>query len=63
VLWTIYSLVPLLSGGDAVRRAVRDRSVYWLYHPVTSFIETATYLQALASSRSGRALIRRALSR
>jgi glycosyltransferase involved in cell wall biosynthesis len=63
LLWAIYSLVPVVSGADAVRRALRDRSVYWLYHPVTSFVETVTYLQALASSQSGRALVKRALSR
>jgi hypothetical protein len=63
LLWTVYSLVPLVSGADAVRRALRDRSIYWLYHPVASLLQTITYAQALTSSRSGRALVKRALAR
>jgi hypothetical protein len=63
VLWGFYSTVPLVSGADALRRAARDRSVYWLYHPVASLLQTITYAQALACSKSGRALVRRALAR
>jgi glycosyltransferase involved in cell wall biosynthesis len=61
LLWAVYSVVPLVSGVDALRRARRDRSIYWLYHPVASLLQTITYAQALASSRAGRALLRRAL--
>ena len=63
LLWGVYSLVPAFSGVDALVRAGRDRTVYWLYHPVTSFLQTVTYAQALASSPDGRALVRRALGR
>ncbi len=63
LLWAAYSLVPLVSGADALRRARRDRSVYWLYHPVASLLQTITYAQALTSSREGRALVKRALAR
>jgi hypothetical protein len=63
LLWTVYSLVPLVSGADALRRALRDRSIYWLYHPVASLLQTITYAQALTTSRSGRALVKRALAR
>jgi glycosyltransferase involved in cell wall biosynthesis len=63
VLWTLYSTIPLVSSADAVRRAISDRSVYWLYHPVASLLQTATYAQALATSQAGRALVREALTR
>jgi glycosyltransferase involved in cell wall biosynthesis len=63
VLWGIYSVIPVFSTADALRRAVRDRSVYWLYHPVASFLQAATYAQALLSSGAGRALLKRALRR
>jgi glycosyltransferase involved in cell wall biosynthesis len=63
LLWAAYSLVPLFSGADALWRAGRDRSIYWLYHPVVSLLQTLTYAQALTSSSGGRALIKRALAR
>jgi glycosyltransferase involved in cell wall biosynthesis len=63
LLFTFYSVVPVISGADALRRAVRDRSVYWLYHPVASFLQTITYAQALVSTRAGRTLVTRSLAR
>jgi glycosyltransferase involved in cell wall biosynthesis len=62
LLWGLYSMVPVLSAGDALRRALTDRSIYWLYHPAASLLQSVTYLEALASSKEGRALLRRALS-
>jgi glycosyltransferase involved in cell wall biosynthesis len=62
-LWAVYSLIPVFSTADALRRAVRDRSVYWLYHPVVTFLQAVTYVQAFAESDAGRALLRRALFR
>jgi glycosyltransferase involved in cell wall biosynthesis len=61
-LWVGYSLVPLISTGDALRRARRDRSAYWLYHPLASLLQTITYGQALASSKAGRQVVKRALA-
>ena len=62
LLWGLYSVVPVVSGADALRRAARDRSIYWLYHPAASLLQTVTYVQAFASSREGREIVRRALS-
>lgn len=63
LLWAVYSLIPVFSTGDALRRAVRDRSVYWLYHPAATFLQALTYIQALASSGAGRRLLSRSLRR
>lgn len=63
LLWGIYSVVPVFSIADALRRALHDRSVYWLFHPVATFVQAATYAQALGSSDAGRALLRQALRR
>ena len=63
VLWGLYSVIPVFSGADAVRRASRDRSVYWLYHPVVTFLQAVIYAQALTASGAGRDLLRQALSR
>lgn len=62
-LWALYSLIPVFSTIDAVRRAIRDRSIYWLYHPVVTFLQAVTYVQAFASSEAGRNLVRKALWR
>jgi glycosyltransferase involved in cell wall biosynthesis len=61
VLWGIYSIVPVFSGADAVRRAWRDRSPYWLYHPVVTFLQAVTYAQAFAASSEGRETFKQAL--
>ena len=63
VLWLVYSLVPPVSTADALRRAVRDRSPYWLYHPAATFLQAATYAQALLFSGAGRRLVSRSLLR
>jgi glycosyltransferase involved in cell wall biosynthesis len=63
VLWALYSVVPLFSTADAVRRALLDRTIYWLYHPVVTFLQAVTYAQAFAGSQAGRDLLRRALLR
>jgi hypothetical protein len=63
LLWAIYSFIPIFSTADALRRAFRDRSVYWLYHPVVTLLQAVTYAQAMLESPDGRALLRRALLR
>ena len=39
---------------QALVRAARDRSPYWLYHPVASFLQAATYADALLRDPMGR---------
>ena len=63
ILWLVYSLLPPLSTADAIRRAIRDRSAYWLYHPPATFVQAATYAQALLLSGAGRRLLSRSLLR
>lgn len=63
LLWAIYSLVPVFSIADALRRARRDRSVYWLFHPAVTFLQAVTYIQAFAGSAEGRGVLRQALLR
>lgn len=63
LLWLVYSAVPVFSTVDAVRRAFADRSVYWLFHPIVTFLQAVTYAEALATSPAGRQLLKRALFR
>lgn len=62
-LWAVYSLVPVFSTVDALRRTARDRSPYWLFHPAVTFLQAITYIQAFAGSVEGRAVLRQALLR
>jgi glycosyltransferase involved in cell wall biosynthesis len=62
-LWAVYSLIPVFSIVDALRRALRDRSAYWLFHPVVTFLQALTYIQAFATSPEGRDVLRQALLR
>jgi glycosyltransferase involved in cell wall biosynthesis len=63
LLWGVYSLVPVFSTVDALRRMIRDRSRYWLYHPAATLLQALTYAQALLLSGAGRRLLRRSLLR
>jgi glycosyltransferase involved in cell wall biosynthesis len=63
LLWGIYSVIPVFSAADALRRAWRDRSLYWLYHPVVTFLQAVTYAQAFTASPEGRQVLKQALLR
>jgi len=43
LLWSFYSGCPVFSALHAIWLAVRQRNIYWLYHPVVSFAQLATY--------------------
>lgn len=57
--WVIYSMVPSVSLTHAVYNAIRDRNVYWLYHPLASFSQAAILLSTTLSSPAGIRLIKR----
>ena len=62
LMWLVYSMIPVFSAGDAVRRAMATRSRYWLYHPAASFLQTVTYAEALVRDPAGRRLLRKLMS-
>lgn len=62
MLWTLYSLIPIFSGADALYRSVRYRDWHWLYHPAAAFLQATTYLQVLLFTREGRAIMGRLLT-
>lgn len=53
-LWLFYSLVPIFSLIHSIYLMIRDRNIYWLYHPVTSFLQTITYIFWTLRLRDGR---------
>jgi glycosyltransferase involved in cell wall biosynthesis len=42
--WVIYSLIPIFSILHSLYLVLRDRNIYWMYHPLMCFLQTATYL-------------------
>ncbi|MCU0666111.1 MAG: glycosyltransferase [Candidatus Omnitrophica bacterium] len=42
--WLIYSLVPVFSFVHSLYLMIRDRNIYWLFHPLMCFLQTVTYL-------------------
>lgn len=58
-LWLIYSTNPLVSGAHAFYRALKDRNVYWLYHPLLCFLQTFVYTYIILLTPKGRAAVLR----
>ncbi len=54
LLWILYAGIPLFSGAHAIWLAFRDRTVYWLYHPLLNFIQLATYTRLTLFTPAGR---------
>jgi len=42
--WLIYSLIPIFSIVHSVYLMIRNKNIYWLYHPLMSFLQTTTYV-------------------
>lgn len=42
--WLAYSLIPLFSLLHSTYLMIRQRNIYWLYHPLMCFLQTVTYL-------------------
>jgi glycosyltransferase involved in cell wall biosynthesis len=42
--WIIYSMVPVFSILHSLYLMLRDRNIYWAYHPLMCFLQTSTYL-------------------
>jgi len=57
MLWLIYSLVPIFSTADAIYRAIKDRNLCWLYHPVVAFAQSAVYICLTLDTRAGRKMV------
>jgi hypothetical protein len=63
LLWAVYSLIPVFSIADSLRRAARDRSLYWLFHPVATLLQALTYVEVLLGTAGGRRFLTRTLLR
>jgi len=52
--WLIYSLIPIFSILHSLYLMIRDKNIYWVYHPLMCFLQTITYLFWTFVSPQGR---------
>ncbi len=62
-LWICYSGIPVFSILHSLWKAMRSCNIYWMYHPVTNFLQMITYSWLTISTAAGRALIKKGLVR
>lgn len=62
LLWIVYCLVPVLSLSHAVYLSIVQGNRYWLYHPITSFLEASFLLKMTLMSRNGISVIQNIIS-
>jgi glycosyltransferase involved in cell wall biosynthesis len=57
-IWLVYSLCPLFSGVHSIYLCLKDKNIYWLYHPLVSFLQTLTYAYITIITKEGRNLFK-----
>lgn len=53
ILWVLYSLFIPASILHSIFLAVREKSIYWLYHPLMSFLQTVVYAFYTLKQKNG----------
>jgi len=56
--WIFYSLIPIFSLIHALYYSIRQRNIYWLYHPLASFLQVLVYSYLTISTVKGRKMIK-----
>lgn len=51
--WVLYSGIPVFSFLHSIYLAIKDRSIYWFYHPVVSFLQLFTYSRLIFFDKKG----------
>lgn len=57
VVWILYSFMLPVSFLHALFLALRDKNIYWLYHPVVSLTQACVYLYIVFTTKRGWNLI------
>lgn len=57
--WLIYSTNPVISGTHALYLGIRDRNIFWAYHPLLCFLQTFVYSYMVVVTPKGRKTIRK----
>lgn len=51
-LWIIYTGIPIFSLIHSIYLLIKDKNIYWLYHPVCCFLQTSVYAWLILTSPS-----------
>jgi len=58
-VWILYVIIFPFVIIHSVYLVLRDRNIYWIYHPLASFLQMSTYAFLSLGTASGRAMIRK----
>ncbi|OGX15676.1 MAG: hypothetical protein A2166_02790 [Omnitrophica WOR_2 bacterium RBG_13_41_10] len=61
--WIIYSGLPVFSVSHSIYLSFKDKTRYWLYHPIMNFVQMGTYLVLTIFTKEGRIFLKARLLR
>lgn len=53
-LWFVYSLIPIFSSLHTLFLIIKDKNIYWVYHPIATFCQAVFLLKMTLGSKQGR---------
>lgn len=56
-VWLMYSTNPFISGTHALYMGIRDKNLFWAYHPLLCFLQTFVYAFMMVTTPKGRKTI------
>jgi glycosyltransferase involved in cell wall biosynthesis len=60
--WVFYSAIPVISLIHSIYLSIKDKNIYWFYHPVASFLQLFTYINLTFFDKEGRSFIKGIIS-
>jgi len=57
--WIIYSGIPIFSFFDSIYKAIKYKTIYWLYHPLVNLVQLITYLRLTLLTKEGIEFLKR----
>lgn len=60
-LWSVYSALPVFSLFHSIYLSLKDRNIFWLYHPWVSCLQFYTYAYLVIFTKKGRMFLRGAI--
>lgn len=62
LFWMIYSAIPIFSVLHTIYLSIRDKNIYWFYHPLVSFLQFLTYSSLIIFTKKGHNFIKNSIS-
>lgn len=51
--WVLYSAIPVISLTHSIYLSIKDKNIYWLYHPAANFLQLFTYCSLIFFDKKG----------